>query len=365
MQAGGRRFDSDPLHLVFLRRTKTLLIALAVVAGSIDPRAAAQVDACHLRETYRSTSVYSFDSMTVLSSEDVWATGESEHPVFAHWDGTVWSEIRGPRPSSGRFNLSAVDGHSPDAVWAVGTYVNRKGSGQALIMRWNGSEWGFEPIPAVRGESSLLDVVALEDGTAYAVGAVSRWPGNLEPLIFRYDGANWRREYETGAFGLSDVHGSGTQIWAVAPDRPFVLRRGLYGWRRFRSAKPNALLSDVAVNPEGSAWFVGESGYSHTPFAMRYRAGDWSRYPMPDRSFSEFLAAIAAPSDENVWVVGYRIYGDRAYPYAARRTPDGFVFVPAENPGWLAFRDVEVDELGGVWTAAEIGVGGSVEQGCR
>jgi hypothetical protein len=50
---------------------------------------------------------------------------------------------------------------------------------------------------------------------------------------------------------------------------------------------------------------------------------------------------------------GYRIYGDHAYPYAVRLTSTGFEHVPADNPGWLAFWDVGLDETGGEWAVGE------------
>ena len=359
-----------PFTLV-LRRSPALRTAIAglLLIAFAGIAAAQATTTCSepLTTVFQTSSTYSFDSVEVISRDDVWVTGESESTYFGHWDGESWTAVRGPEPSPGQYDMVAVSGTASNNVWAVG----KKGFNRprSVILHWNGSRWSVFDHPVVGVEALLLDVLALEDGTAYAVGAFRRRNvSGVRPLVFRFDGSAWTRE-SLGhlRFGITDIDGhSSDNLWAVVPGRPFVLNRTANGWARVPFPRSEAGLRDVAVSPEGSAWFVGEGGSSYRPpLVMRYTAGSWKRFDVPDRRYSEYLYAVDALSDARVWIVGLRITGDHAYPYAARMTDAGFFrYVPAEDPGWLAFWDIDVDETGGAWAVGETSIGGIVERAC-
>ena len=365
MQAGGRRFDSDPLHLIFRLRTKVLLIVAVVAVGVVDPRAFAQ-SSCRLREVFRSSSFYSLDSIAVISPDDVWVTGESENTDLVHWDGSAWTLVHGPEPSQGQYDLAAVGGVLTDEVWAVGQHST---SNEAVILHWDGSSWKKASVPRAGRQSSLQDVVAFEGGRAFAVGAFL--PENrrgIRPLIYRYNGTEWRREtmrFDDKRFGLTDVDGTSigsNALWAVPAGRRFVVRRRQSGWQKIHIPKSDPTIEDVAVALQGTAWFA-----VHDPQASVYQrtALGWERFEVPNRSHLEHLFAIDATSSENVWTAGFRITGDHAYPYAAKLSAEGsFEYVEADDPGWIAFRDIKLDATGGVWAVGEISDGGIVQRGC-
>ena len=138
------------------------LLATGIFAGA---GSAAQCEES-LSVVRNTNSVYSYDSVDALSPDDVWTTGESEQAEFAHWDGESWSEIVGPHPEEGEYQLHAVAGSSSDDVWAVG---EKSASPGAAILHWDGESWSPFPFPDIGRNADLMDVHAFPDGTAYAV----------------------------------------------------------------------------------------------------------------------------------------------------------------------------------------------------
>jgi hypothetical protein len=81
-----------------------------------------------------------------LTRDDVWAVGAAgpDRALALHYDGAVWrnSDIRSV--SGGGTSLSAVDGSSPNDVWAVGGKDYDEPTTLAwsdLILHWNGEKW--------------------------------------------------------------------------------------------------------------------------------------------------------------------------------------------------------------------------------
>jgi len=67
-------------------------------------------------------------SVSALAENDVWAVGVSYNTertlgltLIEHWNGSRWSVVPSPNPSSSVNKLNAVAAVSPNDVWAVGT----------------------------------------------------------------------------------------------------------------------------------------------------------------------------------------------------------------------------------------------------
>jgi hypothetical protein len=342
--------------LSFSARIKAFVVATAsllVVVGGVAPAADSRCSE-PLQEVFKTDSAYSIDSIDVISPDDVWAVGEWEGPYLVHWDGEAWTEMEGPRVKGTRDLLKAVSGVTTDDVWAVGvdTFGDRH-----VILHWDGAAWERSETPSVGRRSSLYDVVAIADGTAYAAGYYRpRESRGIRALVLRFDGSNWTREplgLRDIRFTLENIDGhSATTLWATPYEEPLALMRTSGGWSRVPLPR-DAALRDVAVTPEGSAWFAAEGGgRRRLPIAWRYFDGTWERFDLPDRRYSEYLFSVAALSDSEVWVAGYRITGDRPYSYVARLTESGFVYVPGRD---MAFWDIDLDQSGGVWAGGEWG----------
>src|SRR5438105_3149078 len=67
-------------------------------------------------------------SVSALAENDVWAVGVSYNTertlgstLIEHWNGSRWSVVPSPNPSSSVNKLNAVAAVSPNDVWAVGS----------------------------------------------------------------------------------------------------------------------------------------------------------------------------------------------------------------------------------------------------
>jgi hypothetical protein len=337
----------------WIKAVVVVTASLLVVAGGVAPAADSRCSE-PLQEVFRTDSAYSIDSIDVISPDDVWAVGESEGPYLVHWDGETWTEMEGPLIDGRTYLLKAVSGVMTDDVWAVGLngFENRH-----VVIHWDGLSWERSETPSVGRRSSLHDVVALADGTAYAVGYYRpRESRGIRALVLRFDGASWSREQ----LGLTDIRftlenldgHSGDALWVTPYEEPLALTRTNEGWTKVALPR-DAALRDVAVTPEGSAWFAAEGGgRRRSPIVWRYFDGTWERFDLPDRRYSEYLFSVAALSDSEVWAVGYRITGDTPYSYVARLTETGFDYVPGED---MAFWAIDLDQTGGVWAGGEAG----------
>ena len=91
-----------------------------------------------------------------ISASDAWAVGLTQTSdnrwvsLTMHWDGSHWNIVSSPSPD-GDAPLSGVSAASASDVWAVGT-VNASPTGcgphcLTLAMHWDGSSWTVVPTP--------------------------------------------------------------------------------------------------------------------------------------------------------------------------------------------------------------------------
>jgi hypothetical protein len=107
----------------------------------------------------------------IIADNDVWAVGDisgsvanAETTLAQHFDGTNWSVISSPNPTSrGNSFLEGIATAATNDVWAVGG-----GTGVGPVTEhWDGQSWEIVPTPsAVRS----LNGVAARSGTVVAVG---------------------------------------------------------------------------------------------------------------------------------------------------------------------------------------------------
>lgn len=121
------------------------------------------------------------------SPSDVWAVGTSNSATFIqHFNGTAWSVV--PSPSLGA--RAALDGvttsNAANDVWAVGSFTPAGSiSPQTLTLNWNGTAWSVVPSPNPTSFDGL-NSVATQPGAAivWAVGATGQ-SGSFNPLVLR------------------------------------------------------------------------------------------------------------------------------------------------------------------------------------
>src|SRR3954453_16971703 len=96
-----------------------------------------------------------------------------------HWDGSAWSVVPSPNPSSGNNTLNSVAAISANDAWAVGS-----SSGGPIALHWDGSTWSSAAVPSA---GSLTGVSAVASNDVWAVGNA---PQNLL-LTVHWNGASW------------------------------------------------------------------------------------------------------------------------------------------------------------------------------
>ena len=135
------------------------------------------------------------EGVSALSTTDVWATGEygvdtGQLTLVEHWDGTSWQQVPSPpgTPMSA-VSLQSVTAISSTDVWAVGYTLDT--INDVLLEHWDGQQWtqvaGVNP-----GDKSnqLFGVSAVSPTNVWAVGS-AKVGGVVEPVVEHWNGASW------------------------------------------------------------------------------------------------------------------------------------------------------------------------------
>lgn len=175
---------------------------------------------------------YRLNVVAAVSASNVWTVGERDSSQgfetwIEHWNGTSWSVVTSPTPSSS--SLHGVAASSANDVWAVGYAASN-----TLIEHWNGTRWSVVASPNPVQNSNELDGVAVFSATTiWAVG----WYGDYKTLTEHWDGTRWSvvTSPNPGAYnrlgGVAVAPGS-NQVWAegihVAPNGNYQTLTELY-----------------------------------------------------------------------------------------------------------------------------------------
>lgn len=166
-------------------------------------------------------TVATYESLAAVDATgpaDAWAVGAATSdiqsaplvPFALHWNGTGWVPATVPAPAGTA--LAGVDARTPGDVWAVGSSSTANGA-QPYVAHFDGTSWHQVGTPTIAGGGELTGVVALSASSVVAVGRA-----NGAPLVLRWNGTSWTQEtvpassnpYLTGAA----ANGTGS-VWAV------------------------------------------------------------------------------------------------------------------------------------------------------
>jgi hypothetical protein len=199
----------------------------------------------------------SLGGVTAISTNDVWAVGESENllvNVVEHWDGTSWSVVSSPAFTGGEVGRISAD--ASNDVWAVG-------NSPGVILHFDGTSWSRTDLkPALYGGPDLFGVAALSPSNVWAVGMV-RPSSAFEwmPLVEHWDGTNWsivgspdpNRNIGYNLQGIAAI--SSNDIWAAGT-------AGIENWNGTSWSLVSAIPSGVGVAAlsDGTVVVVSGSG---------------------------------------------------------------------------------------------------------
>ena len=161
-------------------------------------------------------------AIEAIARDDVWVIGiyyPLERETFAmHWNGSGWQLMSPTPPSPGprEPEYRAIGAAGGDDVWIGGI----DDSGDASVMRWDGSAWSNMPLDPGFPSSEVFDIVvsAPDDVLVLGTGDDGVFPPDGDPWVQRWDGSGW-----------ADVTlGSGVTLpaataLAAADDRAFIL----------------------------------------------------------------------------------------------------------------------------------------------
>jgi len=237
--------------------------------------------ALHWTGTWQSTVLPPVTANTALfgvgasSATDAWAVGKETasgyragKPVTLHWNGRTWSAVS---PLAVAGFLAGVADLGPTNAWAVGTM----GRSSPLVEHWDGTQWGFVPLPAPDpanpgGTGHLTAISAHGANDIWAVGSFSTIAGSA---------------IESGGYAL---HWNGTAWTSTLMPGP-------------ATATPSGV---VTIGPKDAWAVVNSSGSSGDALVEHWNGTAWSiALTLPAITYPH-LGAITARSGTDVWAVG-------------------------------------------------------------
>ena len=269
--------------------------------------------------------------VSAVDSSDVWAVGRTastyrDVTLTEHWDGKAWSVVPSPSLPSPTSSLIAVSALASNDVWAVGAFINLldQGSYDTLTEHWDGHAWQVVPSPNFSpvDQNFLNGVAMVSSNDVWAVG-VFDIGGSGEPLILHWNGSTWSRvpgspSGPTAAlFGADAV--SSNDVWAVGLNsddqfnlRPIAERWDGANWTEAPSqpATPPAEFNAVAATSFSSAWAVGSQtsntglGPTDRTLIEGWDGAQWSIVPSPNMGLASRLFGITALASGSAWAVG-------------------------------------------------------------
>jgi hypothetical protein len=257
--------------------------------------------------------------VSAVSGSDAWAVGAyvsnttgHADTLILHWNGTSWSKVASPSPGHLRNYLYSVSAVSGNDAWAVG-YYTKHGLTYTLILRWNGTSWTQVPSPGPSGAPVLRGVSAVSGSDPWAAGELG-----AATLILHWNGTSWAQAASPGPspgpnllFGVSAVPGSDAWAAGCASNTAgdcdtLILHWNGTSWTRQASPDPDAFdnqLSGVSAVSGADAWAAGHAG--NDTLILHWNGTSWTRQASPSPSSSDnVLSGVSAVSGRDAWAAG-------------------------------------------------------------
>lgn len=296
----------------------------------------------------RAGALYGVDAS---GESGAWAVGTdnssgegSGNSLVLHWDGTAWSRVKSPSPDHELTALWDVVDVSPADAWAVGSSANG-----GLIEHWDGKTWTVAAVSLPNDFLAGIDAVSVDD--IWSVGAQGT-TDHPKPVIVHWDGSTWR-ETATPAgpkgyqYGLSSVSAvARDDVWAVGTaivnptsetSIPTVLHWDGRSWHPVDwTISPAEHLDKVSAVARDDVWVSGGRGF------VGQNADN--EVPLVAHWNGKGWTAVVAPaltdavgaSGRAVWVAGAN--RNETVAAIARRTSGGWARsrVDRSARGWFA-----------------------------
>ena len=179
--------------------------------------------------------------------------------LIESWDGSSWSVVPSPSPSSSRNNLQGVHCSGPLLCLAVGWTVNGLGNPQTLVESWDGSDWTIVPSP--NADTLVAPVVSMASaptGDGYWL-VDSAGDVTAHGAALNYGSMSGRTVNAPIAHIVSTPDGKG--YWLVAGDGGIFSFGDAHFYGSMGGKRLNAPVVDMAPTPSGRGyWLVAGDG---------------------------------------------------------------------------------------------------------
>jgi hypothetical protein len=309
------------------------IVSGSLVVGVLLPAGGAEADTSTSWSIVQSANPSDYNvlnGVSALSASNAWAVGyrhDNSNPGFVetlteHWNGTKWKAISAPNPGTQDNAFAGVAMLSARDVWAVGYYVNvGDDHTETLVEHWDGKSWTVVPSPNPSTGNQLEAVTATGDGELIAVGEDGpSATGGSQALIERWDGSQWNVDDSPGTPDGGELTAvsarSSDDIWAAGnccnntqPNYGTLFEHwDGASWQIVPS--PNApgdnFLRGISIVP-GTADVLAV-GFSREgpeqPLAERWNGSTWSIASPPALPYG-VLNGVTAISSTDAWAVGY------------------------------------------------------------
>jgi hypothetical protein len=143
-------------------------------------------------------------SLAVLSSSNIWASGEGEayNSVLLHYNGATWSIVH-TNPA----RIKALASVSSSEIFDVG-YQPSNSIEQSYAEKYNGSSWMHQITPNAGSDQVELEgAAAVSANEVFAVGAHGNGTTTISPFAIMWNGTSWIASHPL-AIGWSAFYGA-------------------------------------------------------------------------------------------------------------------------------------------------------------
>ena len=279
------------------------------------------------------------NSVACNSSADCWAIGYSETTLYStlieHWDGTSWTIVSSPNPSSVQNQLDAITCNSSSDCWAVGDYKTGTNNRitQTLVERWNGSTWSVVPSAntSTTTFNKLISVTCTTSSDCWAVGyafggaadqtLAEHWNGSawsivgspdmsssLDDIMIGIDCSSSTNCWAAGYYDSGNTDVNGDPIYQTLLEQWNGTAWSIVSSPNTAASDTNYLL-DVTCTSTSQCWAVGYAygSTSETALIESWNGNSWSIVVAPTSATTQYnnLNAITCSSSTRCWAVGY------------------------------------------------------------
>lgn len=268
-------------------------------------------------------------SVACASGSDCWAVGyyysngDFYQTLAEHWNGTSWTIVTPPNPSSLTSVLYGVACASVSECWAVG-YYDTGSAFLTLIEHWDGTSWTIASAPNTSSKNSVLNgVTCISTSQCWAVG-YSAGSSAFQTLVEEWNGTTWAivGSPSTSATQNNYFYGvtcaSASDCWAIgyyfnfSTYQTLIERWNGSSWAIVASLNGSTTqdnyLHSVTCTSTSNCWAIGyySNGSAFLTLIEHWDGTSWTIVTSPNpSSTSNALNGVTCASTSQCWAVGY------------------------------------------------------------